>query len=144
MCFGQERRYQSGQRQGWPDHEREQPGCRRPVPTPSTWLDIEAPAGLAVRTGLTQADYLARWARRRARAPTHLVIYQAMPGLGGEDVLRELARRQRHARVVITIGRELQRLQAAAALALALGRHGAGAQPKPFKPRRLRQLLQAA
>jgi DNA-binding NarL/FixJ family response regulator len=48
-----------------------------------------------------------------AQPVAQLVVYPAMPGLGGEDVLRELARRQPRARVVITSGCELRRLQAA-------------------------------
>ena len=73
--------------------------------------------------------------------PTHLVIDLTMPGMSGEDVLREVARRGCQARIVIASGDDGQRMQAALALAHTLGLQSAQPLAKPFLPVQLRALL---
>ncbi len=75
--------------------------------------------------------------------PTHVVIDLTMPGMTGEDVLRQLAEVQCTARVIVCSGADPARLAAAADLAISLGLDFAGILPKPFAPAALRELLAA-
>ena len=73
--------------------------------------------------------------------PTHIVLDLTMPGLSGEQVLSELARRGCRARIIVTSGAERDRLDSAMALAQAEGLDVAGVLPKPFVLASLRALL---
>jgi CheY-like chemotaxis protein len=73
--------------------------------------------------------------------PTHIVLDLTLPGMSGEDVLRQIAAVGCAARIVLTSGVEAARLDAAEALARELGLEVAGVIGKPFLPARLRALL---
>jgi CheY-like chemotaxis protein len=73
--------------------------------------------------------------------PTHIVLDLTLPGMSGEDVLRQIAAKGCAARIVLTSGVEAARLDAAEALARELGLEVAGVIGKPFLPARLRALL---
>jgi CheY-like chemotaxis protein len=97
--------------------------------------------GLATRLTSGHEDFFAAldtW------APTHLVIDLTMPGMTGEDVLRELALRQCRAAIIIASGSEPQRLEAAVAQARSAALAVVGTLPKPFTPAQVRAALSAA
>jgi DNA-binding response OmpR family regulator len=97
-------------------------------------------AGMATRRALSCEVFFAEIA---AHPPSHVLVDLTMPGMPGEDVLRQLAALQCKARVIVCSGAEPDRLSAATALAASLGLASAGSLPKPFSPVALRKLLGA-
>ena len=100
-------------------------------------------AGLSTQRTLHHDAFLAALADRGAEPPSHVVIDLTMPGMAGEEVLRELAAVGCGARIIVCSGADPERLASAAALAASLGLRFAGILPKPFAPAALRRLLQA-
>lgn len=74
--------------------------------------------------------------------PSHLMIDLIMPGKDGVEVLVELARRDINSQLILTSGAGEQLLQAAARSASAHGLKVLGLLPKPFNPKRFRELMQ--
>ncbi|MES1163004.1 MAG: DNA-binding response regulator, partial [Rhizobacter sp.] len=70
-----------------------------------------------------------------------IVLDLTMPGMGGEEVLTELARRGCRARIIVSSGLERARIDAAVAGGTAASLDMAGTLPKPFLPAALRALL---
>lgn len=74
--------------------------------------------------------------------PTHLMIDLIMPGKDGVEVLGELADRSIDCSLILTSGAGQQLLQAAARSAAAHGLKVLSLLPKPFNPKRFRELMQ--
>lgn len=74
--------------------------------------------------------------------PTHLMIDLIMPDKDGVEVLVELAQRGNDCQLILTSGAGEQLLQAASRSASAHGLKVLGLLPKPFNPKRFRELMQ--
>ncbi|MDX1572508.1 MAG: EAL domain-containing response regulator [Methylophaga sp.] len=74
--------------------------------------------------------------------PTHLMIDLIMPDKDGVEVLGELAERGIDCQLILTSGAGQQLLQAASRSAAAHGLKVLGLLPKPFNPKRFRELMQ--
>lgn len=73
--------------------------------------------------------------------PSHIALDLIMPDMDGVEVLVELARRECHARILITSGVGSRVLDAARRSALEHGLTIAGVVSKPFSPGELREIL---
>lgn len=73
--------------------------------------------------------------------PTHLMIDLIMPEKDGVEVLIDLAQRGNECQVILTSGAGEQLLQAASRSASAHGLKVLGLLPKPFNPKRFRELM---
>jgi DNA-binding NarL/FixJ family response regulator len=104
---------------------------------------IETIGGLSGMATRRVLDHEAFFAAFVAERPSHVVVDLTMPGMPGEDVLRELAALACMARVVVCSGSEPERLATAAALATSLGLTCVGVLPKPFPMAAMRQALAA-
>ena len=100
-------------------------------------------AGMATQLTAHHGAFFAALADATAEPPSHVVIDLTMPGMPGEEVLRQLAVLQCRARVVVCSGADPERLAAAAVLADLLGLRFVGTLSKPFAPAALRRLLQS-
>lgn len=81
-------------------------------------------------------------AELQAWQPSHLMIDLIMPDKDGVEVLLELSRRDIDSQLILTSGAGEQLLQAAARSASAHGLKVLGLLPKPFNPKRFRELMQ--
>ena len=100
-------------------------------------------AGMATQLTAHHGAFFAALADATAEPPSHVVIDLTMPGMPGEEVLRQLAVLQCRARVVVCSGADPERMAAAAVLADLLGLRFVGTLSKPFAPAALRRLLQS-
>ena len=98
-------------------------------------------AGMATQLTSHHEAFFAALADPAAEPPSHVVIDLTMPGMAGEEVLRQLAAVACRSRIVVCSGADPERMAAAAALARSLGLRFAGTLPKPFAPAALRRLL---